>query len=196
MYALLRQVHMYLGLLSWTFLLILGIAGLTNTFRYALGGSRGEPQVRMEAFTVPPNLTDKQVAEHVWRTLQLPLTAPQYMFGLQRDPDNGLSFTLYFENGISNVTVFEKENRLRLETRRNSLWEYFDNLHATAVNTPVQDWRIRLWTYYEEFATWALLAMTLSGVCLWLMSRPGHRVALVLFVSSCTLFLVLFMLSR
>ena len=47
MYALLRQVHMYLGLLSWTFLLILGIAGLTNTFRYALGGSRGEPQVRM-----------------------------------------------------------------------------------------------------------------------------------------------------
>jgi len=196
MYALLRQVHMYLGLLSWTFLLILGIAGLTGTFRYALGGSRGEPHVRMEACTVPPNLTDKQVVEHVWETLQLPLTAPQYMFGLQRDRDNRLSFTFYFENGISNLTVFEKENRLRIETRRNSLWEYLDNLHATAVNTPIRDWRIRLWTYYEEFSTWALLAMALSGTCLWLMSRPGHRVALALFLSSCTLFLVLFILSR
>ncbi len=189
---------MYLGLLSWTFLLILGIAGLTNTFRYALGGSREEPQVRMESFTVPPNLTDQQVVEHVWRTLQLPLTTLQYMFGLQRERDGSLSFTFYFENGTSRVTVLEKENRLRLETRRNRLWEYFDSLHATAVNTPVRirDWPVRLWTYYNEFANWALLAMALSGVCLWLMSRPGYRVAQVLFVSSCTLFLVLYILSR
>jgi hypothetical protein len=105
------------------------------------------------------------------------------MYGLQRERDGSLSFTFYFENGISKVTVLEKENRLRIETRRNSLWEYFDNLHATAVNTPVRDGRIRLWTYYEEFANWSLLAMALSGICLWLMSRPEHRVALVLFLS-------------
>jgi hypothetical protein len=157
---------------------------------------RGEPLVRMETFTVPPNLTDRQVVDHVWSTLQLPLTASQYMYGLQRERDESLSFTLYFANGISKVTVLEKENRLRIETRRNSLWEYFDNLHATAVNTPVRDWRIRLWTYYEEFATWALLAMALSGVCVWHMSRPGHRVALVLFLSSCNTFLVLYIISR
>jgi uncharacterized iron-regulated membrane protein len=196
MYALLRQVHMYLGLLSWTFLLILGIAGLTNTFRYALGGSRGEPIVRTETFTIPPNLTDRQLVDYVWRTLKLPLTASQYMYGLQREPDDSLSFTFYFANGISKVTVLEKESRLNIETRRNSVWEYFDNLHATAVNTPVRDWRIRLWTYYEEFANWALLAMALSGICLWLMSRPEHRVALVLFLSSCTIFLVLYIMSR
>jgi hypothetical protein len=69
------------------------------------------------------------------------------MYGLRRNQDNNLTFTFYFENGISNITVLEKENRLRIETHRNSLWGYFDNLHqTTVVNTPVQDWRIRLWT--------------------------------------------------
>jgi hypothetical protein len=195
-FTLLRRIHMYLGLMSWSSLLVFGIAGLTGTFRSGPEAPTRDKAVRFESFTVPANLTDKQVAHLVWNTLQIPLTAPEHVFGIQRDGENNLNFSIYSENGVSGVTVLEKENRLRIETERSSIWEYFDNLHGTTVNTPVTDWRIRLWTYYIEFSIWTLLAMALGGLCLWLMSRPGHRLAQVLFLFSVGSFVVLYILSR
>ncbi len=196
MYKLIRKIHMYVGLLAWSSLLVFGVAGLTGSFRDVLDDSRGEPTVRFQDCAIPANLSDKKAVEHVWKTLALPLTTPESMYGLRRNQDNNLTFTFYFENGISNITVLEKENRVRVETHRNSLWGYFDNLHQTTVNAPVLDWRIRLWTYYNEFAIWTLLAMALSGTCLWFMSRPGHRVAQVVLVGSCGAFAVLTILTR
>ena len=196
MYKLIQRIHMYLGLLAWSSLLVFGVAGLTGSFRDVLRGSRGEQTLRFENCAIPPNLSDKEVVKVVWNVLALPLTAPESMFGLRRDQDNNLTFTFYFENGISNITILEKEDRVRIETYRNNLWEYFDNLHQTTVNAAIPDWRIRLWTYYNEFAIWTLMAMTLSGSCLWFMSRPGNRVAQVVLVASCGVFAVLYMLSK
>jgi hypothetical protein len=187
---------MYLGLMSWSSLLVFGIAGLTGTFRSDPEASMRNKTLRFESFAVPANLTDKQVAYFVCNSLQIPLTAPEHVFGVQRDGQNNLNFSIYSENGVCKVTVLEKENRLRVETERSSIWEYLDNLHGTTVNTPVTDWRIRLWTYYIEFSIWTLLAMALGGLCLWLMSRPGHRLAQVLFLFSAGSFVVLYILSR
>ena len=77
---------------------------------------------RFEDCAIPANLSDKKAAEHVWKTLALPLTTPESMYGLRRNQDNNLTFPFFFENGISNITVLKKENRLRIETHRNSLW--------------------------------------------------------------------------
>lgn len=47
----------------------------------------GEPSLRFENCAIPPNLSNKKVVEHVWKTLALPLTAPAAMYGLNRSFD-------------------------------------------------------------------------------------------------------------
>ena len=44
MYKLIRKIHMYVGLLAWSGLLVFGVAGLTGSFREVLD-SKGEPPV-------------------------------------------------------------------------------------------------------------------------------------------------------
>src|SRR4029453_8315445 len=166
--TLIKKLHVYLGLLSFSILLVYGMAGLLATIQTD-PESRPKPEaaVRFEDFAVPPNLTDKQVADQVYQQLRLPLSVPVPNFALKRDPAHNLTFSFYTVNGIHKVTVLEPEGRLRVETQRNSIWQYFDNLHTTTVGQEGLDLRVRLWAYYNEFAIWTLIALPLSGIYLW-----------------------------
>jgi len=194
----LQKIHMYLGLLCWSILFVYGIAGLTATvFRSGPPGPHFQSStVRTETFVTPPNGTDKQVADAVWRTLKIPLTGPPPAYAIRRDRENNLLVSFYTTNGPTHVTVMEQQNQLRIETHRNTVWAYFNNLHSTTLRGHPYDWRIRLWTYYNEFAIWALLAMSLSGIYLWLSSRPRHLLAQAAVGLSVVSFLVLYILTR
>ncbi len=197
MRGLLQKIHMYLGLLCWSVLLVYGIAGLTATVRSGSPGPHfASSTVRTESFVPSPNQTDKQVADAVWKTLRLPLTSPPPTYALHRDTQNNLVVSFWTANGATEVTVLEKQDQLRIDTHRNSIWGYFNNLHATTIRSRSYDWRIRLWAYYNEFAIWALLTMALTGVYLWLSSRPGYRLAQVAVAVAGLSFLILYMLVR
>ena len=198
MRGILKKVHMYLGLLCWSILFVYGIAGLTATvFRSGPPGPHLQSStVRTESFVPPPNQTDRQVADAVWRYLKIPLTGPPPAYAVHRDRQNNLVVTFYTPNGPTFVTVLEQQNQLRIETRRNTLWAYFNNLHSTTLRGHPYDWRVRLWTYYNEFAVWALLAMGLTGVYLWLSSRPRHLLAQAAVAVAWVSFLVLYIVTR
>jgi hypothetical protein len=91
--------------------------------------------------------------------------------------------------------VLEKENRIRIETRRNGPAQFLNGLHTTTVNRH-PDWRIRWWGYYTEFSIWSLIGMALSGVYLWLASRPRYAPARYAFALGCGAFLLLYGLTR
>lgn len=191
-----KKLHMYCGLLNFSILVVFGIAGLTATFEPAPQNRTPPPAIaRFVAYTAPPAMSDKEVADDVYRFLQLPLTAPP-RYGIRRDGDNNLAFSLYTVNGERRVTVLEKENRLRVEEARNSIWRYLDNLHSTTIQAPAPDLRLRLWTYYNEFAIWSLIGMALSGLYLWLSSRPRYRPAQIVFLAGSGIFLCLYWLTR
>ena len=197
MNSLVKKLHMYLGLLNCSILFVFGIAGLTATFRPAPENRRPpDSTARYESFTVPPGLTDKQAADRVYEHLSLPLTAPVPNFAMRRDRDNNLAFNFYTVNGIDRVTVLEKENRLRIDTTRNTIWQYFDGLHTTTLRVASPDWRLRLWGFYNELAIWSLIAMAVSGVYLWLSSRPRFRAAQYSFAAGSGAFVLLYLLTR
>jgi len=197
MNQLIKKLHMYLGLLNFTNLLVFGIAGLTATFQAAPESrQRPEPALRYEAFTAPATIADKEVADLVYQRLNFPLSAPPQPWSFRRNRENNLAVDFYTANGIYRVIVLERENRLRIETTRNSLWQYLNNLHATTIRERSGDVRIRLWSYYIEFAIWSLGAMVLSGIYLWLSSRPGHRVALACLVLGSGAYVLLYALTR
>ena len=197
MSALIKKLHIYLGLWNYSIVFVFGISGLLATLRPAPENrTRPESQIRYVSYSVPPGADDKQAAAEVYAQLGIPLTALPPRFALRRDRENNLTFDLYTVNGVHRVTVLEKEGRVRVAAERNNLWHFLNNLHTTTIRAPASDWRVRLWTWYNEAAIWSLIAMALSGMYLWLSSRPRFQPAQYAFLAGSGAFLLLYVLTR
>jgi hypothetical protein len=168
---LIQKLHTYAGLLAFVNLMVYAIVGISAT----LGPRRGIPAVSYRAFTVEPNLTDRQVAERVCTLLDLSLATPIQNAAIQHDAARNLLLDFFHANGRHKVTVLEKEGRLRIEVTRNTVWKYLDTLHVTTAVFRSGDWRMQLWAYFNEFAMWCLIAMMASGVAIWLSTRTRRR---------------------
>src|SRR4051812_23936467 len=188
MYALFRKVHMYIGLLNLSILLVFGVAGLTATLERAPDkDERPDARVEYRDFIVPAGLDDKAAADRVWEFLRLPLSEPLPKYAIRRDASHDLVLDFYSPNGVRRAVALEKENRVRLETHRNGFADYLNGLHTTTINYN-PDWRLRWWGYYSEFSIWSLIGMSLSGVYLWLASRPRYTPARYAFTLGCGAF--------
>jgi hypothetical protein len=127
---LVLKLHIYAGLLTFAQLMLYGIAGLVATAQTAAERAKVPHAIRYVPFRVTPSATDKQVADDVYRTLQLPLTRPMPGWFLRRTPENDLLLDFYNINGIWRVVVLERENRLRIEEIRNALGIFLGDAHA------------------------------------------------------------------
>lgn len=191
---LIQKFHTYAGLLTFVNFMVFGLVGLSATLQSKPAEIR--PVVRYEAFTVDPNLTDRQVAERVCTLLRLSLATPIQSAVIQHDAERNLLLDFWHANGRHRVTVLEKEGRLRVEIMRNSPWSYLGTLHATTAAFHSGDWRMQLWAGYNEFAMWCLIGMIASGVALWLLSRPGYRLAQVSLAVGSSLFAAFYFFAR
>ncbi len=194
-YELVKKIHMYTGLLTFSALIVFGVAGMHATLQ---DPSRDRPKAKVEHvdFEAPGDLADKQLADRVYETLKPPLARPLETWALRHDAQGNLVLRFHSVNGLRKVTVLEEENRLLVQTERLSLVQTLNALHATVPRWAAPDPRIRLWAYYMEMAIWALIGMSLSGVYLWLAVRPGSRWGQVSFGAGSAAFLVLYWLTR
>jgi hypothetical protein len=106
MRALVLKLHICAGLLTFAQILIYGLAGLAATAE-----ERPRPKQviasREVAYTPAAgssSMTDKEVADDIYRTLALPLTRPMPLFAIKRDAQNDLALDFYNINGIHRVT--------------------------------------------------------------------------------------------
>src|ERR1700675_1871681 len=138
---LIRKIHTYAGLLTFVNLTVYGIVGLSAL--YLLRPHSQPPVVSYQNFTVAPNLTDRQVAERVCAQLNLTLATPVNSFAIQHDDANNLFLDFRHANGRHQVTVLEKEGRIRVEVARNFFWDYLFTLHGTTAALHSGDWRMQ-----------------------------------------------------
>jgi hypothetical protein len=191
---LIKKIHIYAGLLTLVNLTVYGIVGLSAI--YLLRPHSETPIVSYQSFTVPPNLTDRQVAELVCSQLRLSLATPVNSFAIQHDAANNLLLDLRHANGGHKVTVLEKEGRIRVEAARNSLWLYLYTLHETTAAFHSNDWRMQFWADYNELAMWSLLLMIASGFAMFLASRTRSRLAQMSLAAGCCVFAALYFWTR
>jgi hypothetical protein len=191
---LIKKIHTYAGLLTFVNLAVYGIVGLSAL--YLLQPHDQPPVVSFQNFTVEPNLTDRQVAERVCAQLNLSLATPVNSFAIQHDAANNLFLDFRHANGRHQVTVLEKEGRIRVEASRNSFWLYLYTLHETTAAFHSGDWRMQLWADYNEFAMWCLLLMIISGLALFLAARLRSRLAQISLAAGCCAFAALYFLTR
>lgn len=195
---LIKTLHTYLGLFNFSHLIVFGIAGLVATFSPPVEQRQpASASVRHVPFSVPAGLSDKEVADAVHAKLELPLTGPIPEWALRHDAEGRLQLDFYTVNGRHRVTVLDGPSRLRVVTERTGLWLFLSHLHATLrVYDRSGDWRMAAWTWYVEIALWSLLLMALSGLYLWLSSRPRYLPALLAVLGGSGVFLLLYFLTR
>jgi PepSY-associated transmembrane protein len=169
--SIVLKIHIYAGLLTFSQLMIYGLAGLSAAVQPGLERPKVPRAIRQLPFTPPVSATDKQVAAAVYTALGLPLARPIPDWFLQRTPDNDLLLDFYNINGIWRVAVLEREQRLRIEQIHNSAWLFLSDVHAATIGDSEAPGIVRLWAVYNELAMWCLLAFCASGLYLWLSVR-------------------------
>lgn len=192
MRRLVKKIHTYAGLVSFTAFIVYGIAGVRATFSIAQPARPAG--VREVEFVAPDGMTDEELADHVGRTLDLPLTGEPY--GVRRDAAQHLQMTFYTPNGPRRVTVLENEHLVRIASDHPRLLSFLSNLHSTTTGNAAPRFLTRAWAWYNEIAIWSLILMSVSGMYLWLASRPGHRLAQISFAAGSGAFVVLYWMTR
>ncbi len=164
------KVHIYAGLLTFAQLVLYGVAGLVATV-HEVQELRSTRAVRDVPFTAPASKTDKEVADLVFASLDMPLTRRIPAWAIRRTPERDLLLDFYNVNGIYRVTVLEREQKLRIESIRNTAAHFMVIAHAITMSDPEAPRLLRVWAYYNEFALWCLAAFCASGVYLWLSAQ-------------------------
>lgn len=173
--SLILKLHIYAGLLTFTQLMIYGVAGLVATVQPGLERPKVARAVRYVSFTPGPSATDKEVAAAVYGILKPPLSRPVPDWFLRRTADNDLLLDFYNVNGIWRVVVLEREQRLRIEEIRNSVGLFLSDVHAATTGDAEAPRIVRIWGLYNEAAMWCLAGFCASGLVLWLSAPDRDR---------------------
>src|ERR1051326_2038172 len=150
MNAWIKKIHMYAGLLNFTILCVFGLAGLVATAQAPdIFSAKRPPAVTTLPFSAPGSASDEQVGELIRRQLQPPHAGKPFT---PRDDRHRLVADFYSVNGLVRATLLEPERQLQVETRRNSIWRFFDNAHATTIQETAYDWAPGIWAWYIELS--------------------------------------------
>ena len=169
MNAWIKKIHMYTGLLNFTILCVFGLAGLVATAEAPDIFAAGTVPVGTTLpFRAPGSASDQQVGEIIREQLRPPHAAKPTV---RRDAQHRLVADFYSVNGLVRATLLESEGQLQVETRRNSIWRFLDNAHATTIQEAAAGWAAGAWAWYIELSIWSLMLMALTGVWLGLTTR-------------------------
>jgi len=196
MYVWMKKIHMYAGLLSFMAFVVWGVTGIEAVFLPRPGEWQPAPVSSQKEFQFEGggNLDDKKLAKAIYEAANLAMRGGYY--GIHRDGAGHLAFIAYTANGQRDLTYFDEQRRVRIEFRDADLSGFLSAMHASHSRRGPPDLPVRLWGYYNEFSTWAFLFMVLSGIYMWVATRPGIRWALILSGATTAATVVLWVTTR
>jgi hypothetical protein len=170
-----KKIHMYAGLLTFTAFVVWGISGIHAVFLESPGEYKPPPvtSVREYSFKAPGKLDDEQTSKAIAEMIAVPMAGGRY--NVHRDEQSNLAFNVFTINGGREVTFVESAGIVRVAHRANSTWSYLSSMHTAHSRRHRQIAAVRAWGYFNEFSTWAFLFMTISGLYLWIATRPTLR---------------------
>ena len=186
---------MYSGLLSFLGLTVWGVVGVESAFRSAPEERpRAEPVVRQIDFQTPDDVADPELAQMMVDAAQMPFItdAPRQV----RDARNRLTMTYFTVNGRRHIVLLEDEAKIRIEETPNSFWDFLDATHTNTLFHSRPAWQIKLWGAYNEMSLWSVIFMTVSGVYMWLATRPKLSWAGWTLAAGCAAFGLFYMFVR
>ena len=175
MFKWIKKLHTYAGLITYSALFVWGVIGIHAVFAPAPGEHvpPGISETRRVPLEAPGDLDDKALARFVYDNIEIPLRGGHY--NIRRDEDANLAFFIFTANGRRDITYLEAEKEVRIEFRQAPLAGFLSTMHTANSRRGPQSTSARMWAFYNEFSVYAFLFMTISGVYMWLETRPGMR---------------------
>jgi hypothetical protein len=190
-----RKLHIYLGLLNFSLLIVFGLAGLVVTAEAPdIFKQKNGPAVGTLDFTAPPDLSDRAVAELFLGHSIVPAGSGPPV--IRRDARNQLVVDFYSINGLTRITLLESEHKAQVQTYRNSIWRFFDNAHATTIGEQSNSPIVHAWAWYIELSIWSLALMALTGLWLGVTARWKWVWTRVSLATGIAAFVILYWLER
>lgn len=195
-YTWVLKIHMYAGLLTFTAFVIWGVTGVHAVFLPEPGGFTPPPvsSLKEVPFESDGSLDDKQLAEAIFNAIEIPLAGGRY--NVHRDENLNLAFNVFTINGGREVTFLEEQGVVQVAHRANDLLGYLSSMHTAHSGRHRLTPAASAWGYYNEMSIWAFLFMTLSGVYMWLATRPKIRWAQLSFAGMAALTVALWLAIR
>ena len=188
---------MYTGLFTFTALMVYGLSGLMDSALPAWSERQAPPTTeRYVEFATPANLADKDVADLVYAHLDMPLTGPAADYSIRRDKDQNLTVSFYTVNGVRTVTVLEDAGQLKIERAHGGIVSFVTGMHGSRMMYASPRFLTLAWAIYNEVGLWSLGIIALSGLTLWLSTRPRFVWAQIAFVAGNGTFALLYWLLR
>ena len=180
LYEWVKKIHMYSGLLTFTAFVVWGVTGVHAVFLAPPGEYKPPPvsSVREIAYQAQGGVDDEELARAIFEAVDIPLAGGRY--NVHRDERLNLAFNVFTVNGGREVTFLEKEGTVRVAHRGNSFWDYLSSMHTAHSRRHRLTPAVIAWGYFNEISTWAFLLMAMSGIYMWIATRPGLRWAQVL----------------
>jgi len=180
LYKWMKRLHTWSGLLTFTAFIVWGITGIHAVFLPAPGEWK-PPEVSSTQefpYEAPGSADDKELAKRIYAAAELKMSGGHY--NVHRDDDQNLAFNVFTSNGPRNFTYFEDEKRVLVEFRDGGVAGFLSSMHTAHTRRGAPDFSARMYGVYNEFSTWAFLFMSLSGVYVWVATRPGMPWARIL----------------
>jgi hypothetical protein len=152
-----------------------------------------EQYVRFEA---PSNLGDKEVADLVYAYLDMPLMGPAADYSIRRDAQQNLIVSFSTVNGVRTVTVLEETRQLKIVRAQVGMVSFVTEMHGSRMMYASPRFLTLAWAIYNEVGLWSLGFMALSGLTLWLSTRPRFVWVQIAFVAGNGTFAFLYWLLR
>ena len=162
-------------LLTFTAFVVWGVTGIHGAFAPAPGEFKPPPvsSVKEVAYKAPGGMDDAALSKAIYQEVKIPLAGGRY--NVHRDADSNLAFNVFTINGTREVTYLEQTGMVRVAHRANSMWSYLSSMHTAHSRRHTLTPAAVAWGFFNEFSNWAFLFMTISGLYLWIGSRPGLR---------------------
>ena len=177
MYRWIKKLHIYSGLLSYVGFTVWGIVGIWASFAPAPAERpRRDPEVRTVAFQVDGRATDQEITDAMIVASGLPFIQPGRK--PNRDNDGRLQVRYLTPNGTRRILLLERENLLQIERTPSPLGGFLNLMHMQTFRIHNPGWEVHLWGAYNQFSLWAVIFMTVSGLYMWLATRPRMAWAL------------------
>ncbi len=193
MRKLLLQLHIYVGLVNFVFLMVLGVVGVVMTMSVDPRTQKTTPQpdeTKEYLFHPPGDLDDAAIATIAYNNFADDTFSPDP--SPHRNGEHHLTFTWRGPNGRLEVIFLEERRQLRIERYSVSTPEFVSRMHTIGAATPSKSLPLKMWRVYVEFAMVSLVFMSLTGFYLWMSERWSVRWAQAVFAVSLATSVVLY----
>ena len=169
-----KKLHIYAGLLSFVGFAVWGIVGIWASFAPAPADRPiRQADVRLVDFLVDASATDQQVTDAMIEASGLPFIQPGRK--ADRDSQGRLQIRYLTPNGARRIVLLEPQNQIRIERTLSPLGGFLNLMHMQTLWIHNPGWEVQLWGAYNHFSLWSAVFLSVSGIFMWLATRPGLR---------------------